>query len=102
RHTYLHRFHSIFTGPLSSASSPVIGRLCAFPELQFWRPITGEEAEPSSRAKHPVDELNEGAAALPGLDHRGTGARAAVLNLWVATPLGVKQPFHRGLLRPSE
>ncbi|CAI9569729.1 unnamed protein product, partial [Staurois parvus] len=30
------------------ASSPVIGRLCAFPELQFWRPITGEKAEPSS------------------------------------------------------
>ncbi|CAI9594867.1 unnamed protein product, partial [Staurois parvus] len=30
----------------------VIGRLCAFPELQFWHPITGEEigrqeAEPS-------------------------------------------------------
>ncbi|CAI9573588.1 unnamed protein product, partial [Staurois parvus] len=40
--------HSIFTGPLGSAPSPVIGRLCAFPELQFWRPITGEEAEPSS------------------------------------------------------
>ncbi|CAI9553897.1 unnamed protein product [Staurois parvus] len=36
-------------GPLGSAPSPVIGRLCAFPELQFWRPITGEEAEPSSR-----------------------------------------------------
>ncbi|CAI9544246.1 unnamed protein product, partial [Staurois parvus] len=36
--------------PLCSARSPVIGRLCAFPELQFWRPITGEEAEPSSRA----------------------------------------------------
>ncbi|CAI9556225.1 unnamed protein product [Staurois parvus] len=35
--------------PLGSAPSPVIGRLCAFPELQFWRPITGEEAEPSSR-----------------------------------------------------
>ncbi|CAI9535101.1 unnamed protein product, partial [Staurois parvus] len=34
----------------SSASSPVIGRLCAFPELQFWRPITSEKAEPSSRA----------------------------------------------------
>ncbi|CAI9560196.1 unnamed protein product [Staurois parvus] len=37
-------------GLLGSAPSPVIGRLCAFPELQFWRPITGEEAEPSSRA----------------------------------------------------
>ncbi|CAI9580977.1 unnamed protein product, partial [Staurois parvus] len=34
--------------------SPVIGRLCAFPELQFWRPITGEEAEPSSPHEHPV------------------------------------------------
>ncbi|CAI9553226.1 unnamed protein product, partial [Staurois parvus] len=29
----------------SSTSSPVIGHLCASPELQFRRPITGEEAE---------------------------------------------------------
>lgn len=28
--------------------------------------------------------------------------RLAVLNLWVVTPLGVKQPFHRGSLRPSK
>ncbi|CAI9547575.1 unnamed protein product, partial [Staurois parvus] len=48
QHTYLLLRHSIFAGPLGSAPSPVIGRLCAFPELQFWRPITGEEAEPSS------------------------------------------------------
>ncbi|CAI9566978.1 unnamed protein product [Staurois parvus] len=29
----------------SSTSSPVIGRLCASPELQFRWPISGEEAE---------------------------------------------------------
>ncbi|CAI9533925.1 unnamed protein product [Staurois parvus] len=39
---------SIFAVPLgssspSSTSSPVIGRLCASPELQFRRPITGED-----------------------------------------------------------
>lgn len=28
--------------------------------------------------------------------------RAGVLNLWVMTPLGVKQLFHRGHLRPLE
>ncbi|CAI9599788.1 unnamed protein product, partial [Staurois parvus] len=28
----------------SSTSSPVIGRLCASPELQFRWPISGEEA----------------------------------------------------------
>lgn len=28
--------------------------------------------------------------------------RAGVLNLWVMTPLGVKQLFHRGHLRPFE
>lgn len=27
---------------------------------------------------------------------------AAVLNLWAATPLGVRQPFHRDLLGPWE
>ncbi|CAI9612322.1 unnamed protein product, partial [Staurois parvus] len=37
-----------FSRAARSVPSPVIGRLCAFPELQFWRPITGEEAEPSS------------------------------------------------------
>ncbi|CAI9598859.1 unnamed protein product, partial [Staurois parvus] len=54
----------------SSASSQVIGRLCAFPELQFWRPITSEEAEPSGRSEG-VAGVNEG-AALPGLDCCGT------------------------------
>ncbi|CAI9574951.1 unnamed protein product, partial [Staurois parvus] len=29
----------------SSASSPAIGRMCAFPELQFRLPITDKEAE---------------------------------------------------------
>lgn len=29
-------------------------------------------------------------------------SRQAILNLWVVTPLGVKLPFHRGLLRPWE
>ncbi|CAI9558372.1 unnamed protein product [Staurois parvus] len=41
----LARASLIFALLLGSSSSLVIGSLCASPELQFWRPITGEEAE---------------------------------------------------------
>ncbi|CAI9585222.1 unnamed protein product [Staurois parvus] len=41
----LARSSLIFSLLLGSSSSPVIGRLCAYPELQFRRPITGKEAE---------------------------------------------------------
>ncbi|XP_066103024.1 zinc finger protein 396 [Saccopteryx bilineata] len=34
--------------------------------------------------------------------HRKSHTRAAVLNLWVATPAGVERPKHRGRLKPLE
>ncbi|CAI9547686.1 unnamed protein product, partial [Staurois parvus] len=56
-----------------STPLPVIGRLCAFPELQFWRPITVRRR--SRAAARTSSGRTEGAAALPGPDRRGTGAR---------------------------
>ncbi|CAI9569307.1 unnamed protein product, partial [Staurois parvus] len=52
----------------SSTSSPVIGHLCASPELQFRWPISGEEAEllsdPGGKA-HRWPITGEGAADWP-------------------------------------
>nr|KAF6379146.1 hypothetical protein mMyoMyo1_009975 [Myotis myotis] len=49
----------------------------------------------------PVHEFMHWASSPPyKIDSRSP--KAAVLNLWVATPLAVKRLFHRGCLRPSE
>ncbi|CAI9566094.1 unnamed protein product, partial [Staurois parvus] len=61
---------------LGSASSPVIGRLCAFPVLAPNHRCGGGAERPRD---HRAAELKEGAAALPGPDRRGTGAMGGIV-----------------------